>query len=66
MKNENEELDQMFANLTNQWDNQEPKDKHELRFLKKQKQTSFKLKLFLPLAIAALIMLFLFLNSLLA
>lgn len=63
MKNENEELDQMFANLTNQWDIQEPKEKHELRFLKKQKQTSFKLKLFLPLAIAASIMLFLFLNS---
>jgi hypothetical protein len=62
MKNENEKLDQMFAKLTNQWDIHEPREKHELRFLKKQKPTTSKLKLFLPIAIAASILVLLCLN----
>lgn len=51
MKNENNELDQMFTKLTNQWDIQEIQESHEERFLKKLKPTKFRL--LLPLAIAA-------------
>jgi hypothetical protein len=51
MKNENDELDQMFTNLTDQWDIQEIQESHENRFLKKLKPTKFRF--LLPLAIAA-------------
>lgn len=62
MKYENEELDQMFTKLTNEWDVLETQAQHEKRFFKKLKPTTFKLKLFLPLAIAASIVLLLYLN----
>ena len=51
MKNENDQLDQMFANLTNQWDIHTIKTNHEHRFLNKLKPSKFKL--LLPVAIAA-------------
>lgn len=64
MKNENERLDQMFTQLTNQWDVQDAKTNHEQRFLKKLKPRQSKLKIFIPLAIAASVALFFCLNIL--
>lgn len=51
MKNENEELDQMFANLNDQWDIHKIQANHEDRFLNKLKPSKFKF--ILPVAIAA-------------
>jgi Co/Zn/Cd efflux system component len=51
MKNENDELDQMFANLTDQLDIYTTQTNHEQRFLNKLKPSKFKM--LLPVAIAA-------------
>lgn len=62
MKNENEALDQLFIKLNKQWDIQEVREKHELRFLKKLKLVRFKFVL--PFAVAAAIALLLCLTTL--
>ena len=48
MKNENEELDQLFNQFTDEWDIQEIKANHQQRFLKKLKPAQSKIKFFIP------------------
>jgi len=64
MKNENEELDQLFNQFTDEWDIQEIKANHQQRFLKKLKPAQSKIKFFIPLSIAATIALLFCLNIL--
>ncbi|MBC5838302.1 anti-sigma factor [Flavobacterium muglaense] len=59
MKNENEKLDQMFKNHSNEWDIERLPSNHEKRFQKKLGQTTTRKKLYYSFAIAASIVLIL-------